>query len=214
MTDNNLNCISSEICKISKLLLRHKLVSGTSGNVSSRTNNGLLITPSGISNDKLCPEHIIEIDLQGNIIRGHLKPSSEWQMHTEIYLQRPEISSVIHTHSHYCSVISCTQQEIPPFHYMIAVAGGKNIRCAEYATFGSHELSQNAITALKDRTACLLANHGNIAIGGELRETLQLAIEIESLASQYCDLLNIGNAKIIPDKEMDIIIEKFKHYGQ
>jgi L-fuculose-phosphate aldolase len=145
--------------------------------------------------------------------KGELKPSSEWRIHKDIYENNENIKAVIHTHSSYCTALACTKRDIPAFHYMVAVAGGKDIKCAKYATFGTKELSENVIKALEDRKACLLANHGMIAVGKSLDEALKLAVEIEELAKQYYLVLQLGDTNIICDEEMDKIIEKFKTYG-
>ncbi|MEE9160520.1 MAG: class II aldolase/adducin family protein, partial [Gammaproteobacteria bacterium] len=147
---------------------------GTSGNLSARTSQGYLITPSGIPYHQLKEADIVEMDLQGNVVHGDLKPSSEWHFHQDIYLAREEINAIVHVHSDYATGIACTRQDIPAFHYMVARAGGDSIRCAEYATFGTDALSLNGVKALQGRNACLLANHGMIALGESIDSAYKL----------------------------------------
>lgn len=187
---------------------------GTSGNLSARTSRGYLITPTGIPYLQLKDVDIVEMDFQGNVVQGGLKPSSEWHFHQDIYLAREEINSIVHVHSDYATGLACTRQDIPAFHYMVAKAGGDSIRCAEYATFGSETLSQNAIMALDGRKACLLANHGVIALGESIGSAYKLAEEIEDLARQYCISKQFGETVLLDDEEMKINLEKFKTYGK
>jgi len=186
---------------------------GTSGNVSVRGENGFLITPSGMAYDDLTPDDIVNVDMDGTYI-GPLKPSSEWRFHRDIMLVRQDVNAIIHTHSKYATTLACLRQDLPPFHYMIAVAGGKTVRCAPYATFGSQELSDNALTALTDRKACLLANHGMIVAAENLDKALAIAHELELLCEQYINALQVGEPHILSDAEMDEVIEKFKTYGK
>src|SRR5690606_5171568 len=158
---------------------------GTAGNLSVRVAEGFLITPSGVPYDSLQPSDIVLLDPRGTVVSGSLAPSSEWRFHRDIYAKRPEAGAVVHVHSPYATAIACTRRDIPAFHYMVAVAGGDSIRCAAYATYGTGELSRNALRALAGRRACLLANHGLIALGADLRAALALAEEVEELARQY-----------------------------
>ncbi len=187
---------------------------GTSGNLSVRTPQGYLITPTGIPYIQLKEADIVEMDLKGNIIHGDLKPSSEWHFHQGIYQAREEINAIVHVHSDYATGIACTRQDIPAFHYMVAKAGGNSIRCAEYATFGSEALSENAVKALEDRRACLLANHGMIILGEDLDFAYKLAEEVENLAKQYCISKQLGEVVLLDDDEMDLNLKKFKTYGK
>ena len=187
---------------------------GTSGNLSVRTPQGYLITPTGIPYIQLKEADIVEMDLKGNIIHGDLKPSSEWHFHQGIYQAREEINAIVHVHSDYATGIACTRQDIPAFHYMVAKAGGNSIRCAEYATFGSEALSENAVKALEDRRACLLANHGMIILGEDLDSAYKLAEEVENLAKQYCISKQLGEVVLLDDDEMDLNLKKFKTYGK
>ena len=185
---------------------------GTSGNVSCRWRDGLLITPSGLPYRCLTPEDIVYLTLAGEA-EGRHAPSSEWRFHRDILATRPEAAAVVHTHSTYATILAIRGMEIPALHYMIAAAGGSTIRCAPYATFGSEDLSQNALAALEDRTCCLLANHGVIATGPSLDKALWLAGEVELLAQQYVYCLMLGGPNLLPDEEIDRVTEKFKSYG-
>jgi L-fuculose-phosphate aldolase len=185
---------------------------GTSGNVSVRTVEGFLITPSGIAYSALTPENIVLMNLNGEILSGRM-PSSEWRFHCDIYLHRDDAQAIVHTHSVYATALACLEKDMPAFHYMVAMAGGKDIRCAPYATYGTQALSDLALVALEDRKACLLAHHGVIATGADLSRAFALASEIETLAQQYLIALTIAQPTILSDKEMDKVVEKFVHYG-
>ena len=186
---------------------------GKAGNVSARSDDGYLVTPSGLAYEETSAADIVRMDLQGNT-SGRRTPSSEWRFHQDIYLARPEVNAIVHTHSPYATTLACMGLEIPAFHYMVAVAGGKNIRCAPYATFGTQALSDHAVAALQGRNACLLANHGLIAVGPLLKAALALAVEVESLCGQYWRVLQIGKPILLSDAEMDVVLEKFRTYGQ
>ena len=185
---------------------------GTSGNASVRQKNNFLVTPSGIAVKDMTTSQMVEMDMQGAVIRTG-KPSSEWRFHRDIYLARPEVNAVIHTHSMFATTLACLQKEIPPFHYMIAIAGGSNIRCSKYQLFGTQALSNAAILALKDRRACLLAKHGMIAIGRDLAQAMEIAFEVEGLCEQYWRALQIGTPENLTLDEMDEVFEQFKGYG-
>lgn len=185
---------------------------GTSGNVSVRVETGFLITPSGIPYDEMAPAEIVEMDLEGGY-RGDLAPSSEWRMHRDIYRGHPEAGAVVHTHATFCTALACLRREIPAFHYMVAVAGGASIRCADYATFGTQALSDNMLEALEGRSACLLANHGMICFGPELKKALGLAVEVETLARQYWHASQAGEPVLLSEAEMNTVLERFKSYG-
>jgi L-fuculose-phosphate aldolase len=186
---------------------------GTSGNVSVRWNNGLLITASGLAYEASAPEDIIYVEMDGTPHGPH-NPSSEWRFHRDILRERPDIQAIVHAHPPYCTAQAITGNAIPAVHYMIAAAGGPTVRCAPYATFGTDELSRNAIEALRDRQACLLANHGLIACGPTLRNALWVAIEVETLAKQYAISLQLGKPVILSDEEIAHVTEKFRtSYG-
>lgn len=186
---------------------------GTSGNVSVRAEGGFLITPSGMSYQDLCPDDIVLMDMDGNFKSARV-PSSEWRFHLDIYVQRDDINAIVHTHSLRATALSCLNREIPAFHYMVAVAGGHNIRCSPYATYGTQALSDHAIHALRRRYACLLGHHGVIATGDKLFAALALAGDVECLAHQYLDILKIAEPDILSREEMDKVVEKFKTYGE
>jgi len=186
---------------------------GVAGNVSARFGDGLLITPSGIPYDRLTPADIVFLNRDGKP-QGKRPPSSEWRFHYDILQNRADAGAVLHAHSPYCTSLACLGREIPAFHYMIAVAGGDSIRCAPYTTFGTQELSDHALAALEGRKACLLANHGMICIERELESVLALALEVETLARQYCQALQLGEPNILSADEMRRVLEKFKTYGK
>lgn len=190
------------------------LSAAATGNVSVRCGEGLLISASGIDYADMQSEDAVLIDLDGNILVGERRPSSEWRMHCDIYRERAELNAVVHTHSAYATALACQRRSIPPFHYMITRAGGHDIPCAEYATFGTRELSHNVVTTLRGRRACLLANHGQIAAGPDLASALRLTWEVEELARQYCLVLQTGEPVLLDEAELDRVAEQFRHYGQ
>ncbi len=185
---------------------------GASGNLSLRVDNGFLITPSGLEYDICTPESMVFMTLQGDWT-GEIQPSSEWRFHRDIFLEREEAGAIVHAHAHWCTTLACQRLHIPPFHYMIAMAGGATIRCAKYATFGTQALSDNILAALKDRKACLIANHGMLTLQSTLDKALALAVEVEHLARVYSQCLMMGEPVLLSDEEMNKVIEKFKTYG-
>ena len=187
---------------------------GTAGNVSVRVPGGLLITPSGVSYAELRPADIAQLNQAGELIAARLAPSSEWRFHCDILARRSDVGAVVHVHSAFATAIACTRRNIPAFHYMIAVAGGDSIRCAPYATFGTAALSRHALGALRGRQACLLANHGQIALGADLPAALAMAQEVEELARQYWLSQQLRRPVLLAAKEMAVIREKFKNYGR
>lgn len=186
---------------------------GTAGNVSVRCGDGLLITPSGLPADTLMPQQMVRMDMAGRH-EGQLKPSSEWRIHRDIYAAKPEVNAVVHAHAPHAVSLSCLRIPIPPFHYMVAAAGGKDIPCARYATFGTQALSDAVLEALSARRACLMANHGLVAVGSDLQGALALAEEVEELAAQYWRARLLGEPVLLSDAEMDEVLERFRHYGQ
>ena len=178
----------------------------------------MLITPTGKVYDTLKPDDIVFVDGDGAVLGDQLKPSSEWRFHLFAYDARPDRSAIVHTHSMHATVLACVNKPIPAFHYMVAVAGGKDIPVVPYATFGTDELGRHVAKGLKDRDACLMASHGQIAIGETLASALELAFEVETLAEQYFKVLLLGQADLSPeilsDKAMAEMVEKFKSYGQ
>jgi L-fuculose-phosphate aldolase len=206
--------LRKEIIATALEMSRSGLSPGRSGNVSCRFKDGMLITPSGRRYDETDPDDIVFVAADGSVPKRQLKPSSEWHFHLAVYKERPDAEAVVHAHSTHATVLACAHKPIPAFHYMVGVAGGDDIPCAPYATFGSEELARHVARVLKDRDACLLANHGQIALGPTLANALELAFEVESLAEQYYKVLALGAARLLDDAEMKRIAEKFKHYGR
>ena len=218
MTDLNAAASGAElrtmVVSACRELTRRGLTHGTSGNVSVRCGaRRFFVSPSGMDYEVLQADDVPLMDLNGRWF-GRCRPSSEWRFHRDILESRPDVGAIVHTHSPRATALACTGRGIPAFHYMIAVAGGRDIRCAPYYTFGTQELSDAALTALKDRKACLLANHGVIATGADLAIAVALAGEIENLALQYSAALTLGEVRILDDAEMSRVIEKFRTYGQ
>jgi L-fuculose-phosphate aldolase len=186
-----------------------------SGNASLRWGEGLLITPTGRAYDRLLPEDIVYLELDGSCPPGQLLPSSEWRFHCDILHAFPAANAVVHVHSTHATALACLGEGIPAFHYMVAVAGGDRIPCAGYATFGSRELSDNVLHALEGGLrACLMANHGQVTTGKTLSDAYALAEEVENLARQYMLARTLGPTRNLPPEEMAVVLEKFKHYGQ
>ena len=186
---------------------------GTSGNISLRWKDGILVTPTGVPYEELKPEDICWQHLDGNV-KGKLEISSEWRFHIEIQRHRPDVNAVVHTHSNHATALAIQEMEIPAIHYMVAAGGGPNIRCAPYATFGTQELAKNALTALKNRSCCLLAHHGVIATGSSLSTALWLASEVETIAKQYILILSTGQKpKLLSDAEIERVRTKMSGYG-
>lgn len=185
-----------------------------SGNVSCRWVGGMLITPTGMDYGDLLPDDIVMMSHDGVVAEGQRAPSSEWHMHGAIYAARGEAGAIVHAHSDHAVSLAVMGRDIPPFHYMVALLGGRDIRCAPYATFGTEALGRHAVTALVDRKACLLAHHGQIAFGGDLAEALKLAHEVETLSGQYWRALQLGVPPLLDDAEMARCVGKFHNYGQ
>jgi len=208
--------LKAEVIKYSKKLNITNLSALRSGNISVRVKekgvNGFYITPSGRKYDSLKPKDIVFVSLKGIYDKKKGKPSSEWRFHQDIYVNKKDAKAVVHAHSTCATAVSTHQKSIPAFHYMVAVAGGEDIKCSKYATFGTKNLSRNIIKALKNRTACLIANHGQVAFGDNLKKTFELAEEIENICHQYINALRIGIPKILSTKEMKIVLGKFKNY--
>lgn len=208
---------ASQIVEASQRLVSIGMNRGSCGNISARCettfkgSDSFLVTPSGIDPEKMPPESICLMNMSGETVEGS-KPSSEWRMHRDIYDARPEIHAIVHTHSPFATTLACMQLEVPPFHYMIAVTGGNTIPCAPYALFGSQELSDSALDCLENRYACLLAHHGMLALGHNLEHAMAIAIEVESLCEQYWRILQTGHLKILSEKQMSAVHEKFRDY--
>ncbi len=191
---------------------------GRSGNVSGRFKDGMLITPTGMAYHELEADDIVFVAGDGSVAGKQRKPSSEWRFHLGAYQARPDRHAVVHTHSLHATVLSCVKKPIPAFHYMVAAAGGSDIPCVPYATFGTDELARHVARGLKERDACLMASHGQIAIGENLEAALELAFEVETLAEQYYKVLLLGelnvSSDVLTDAAMEEMVEKFKTYGQ
>ena len=210
-TDEALRKALIEACRE---LVRRDLASGTSGNVSLRRDERrFFVSPTGMPYDALEAKDIPLLDFEGRWF-GRRRPSSEWRFHRDIFKSRRDVGAIVHTHSPRATALACTGRGIPAFHYMVALAGGSDIRCARYFTFGTQQLSDAALTALEGRRACLLANHGVIAVGADLSAALALAGEVENLAAQYCAALSVGEVRILDESEMQRVVEKFRTYGK
>ncbi len=185
---------------------------GTAGNLSVRQAEGMLITPSGVPYDRLTEASLVRLDAAGVVI-GDGKPSSEWRFHQAIYANRPEAGAIVHCHSPHATALACLGRPIPAFHYEVAFAGGPDIRCAAYATFGTQALSDNVLEALEGRRACLIANHGMVCFGEDMARALFLAHEVEQLARIYALCIYMGEPRILDDEEMKRVQAAFAHYG-
>ena len=212
-----------------QLLLRQQLVSvgrrmndiglnqGTSGNLSVRIEGGMLVTPSSLPYEQMQANDLVALDLKGQPLQsGQRRPSSEWRLHADVLASRPEAMAVLHCHPIHATALACHDRGIPAFHYMVAVAGGDDIRCAPYATFGTAELSTHVVTALVQRHACLLARHGLVTLGADLEAALQVAVEVETLARMYLQALQLGAPPLLSAAQMQQVHAQFKglHYGQ
>jgi L-fuculose-phosphate aldolase len=187
---------------------------GASGNLSARTERGYIITPSGVTGESLGPDDLVYMGEDWTHGGGQREPSSEWRLHRDVYRVRPEVHGVVHTHSPYATSVACLRRAIPAFHYEVAFAGGHDIRCADYATFGTQELSDRALQALEGRRACLLANHGVVATGATLEEAVTLAEKVEFLARVYWQALQVGEPTLLDEVEMARVVDKFLTYGK
>jgi L-fuculose-phosphate aldolase len=205
--------LRSEMVRITKQLDEQGLNRGTSGNLSVRFKDGMLITPSGMGAEGLTEDDIVFVNMDGTS-RGRWQPSSEWLFHRDIYMQRAEVGAVVHTHSVAATALACLRKAIPPFHYMIALMGGNNIRCAKYATFGTQQLSDHALAALRGRKACLLSNHGMIAAGADLAEAFRITVEVETLSGMYLLALQAGEPVLLSAQEFQDAQNRFAGYGK
>lgn len=205
--------LRNEIIRTSLRMNELGINQGKAGNLSARINDGFLITPTGIFYEEVKPDQIVAMRLDGTHTTDVL-PSSEWRFHRDIYAARNEVNAIVHTHAPYATTLACMDRGIPSFHYMIAVAGGNDIRCAPYATFGTQQLSDHVIEALCDRKACLMSHHGMIACGDNLQSALALAVEVETLARIYWQALQIGQPVLLDEAEMRTVADKFQTYGQ
>ena len=208
--------LKAEVIKYSKKLNITNLSALRSGNISVRAKEkgveGFYITPSGMKYTSLKIKDIVFVSLKGVFDKKKSKPSSEWRFHQDIYVNKKEAKAIVHAHSTCATAVSSHQKSIPAFHYMVAVAGGEDLKCTKYATFWTKQLTRNIIKALKNRSACLIANHGQVAFGDNLEKAFELAQEIENICHQYINALRIGIPKILSKKEMKIVLGKFKNY--
>lgn len=206
--------LRAEIVHTAREMTRVGINQGTAGNISVRVEDALLITPSSLPYDRMVPEDIVEMKFDGSW-EGR-RPSSEWRFHRDILAHRKDVDVVLHCHSIYAATLACKFLDIPAFHYMVGVAGGTTIRCSDYATYGTQALSDTALVALEDRMACLLGQHGQIALGKTLEGALAMAVEVETTARMYYQVLTLGEPNIIDDEEMARVIEQMRRmsYGQ
>ncbi len=211
-----MNKLKSEVIKYSKKLNITNLSALRSGNISVRVKekgvNGFYITPSGVKYSSLKPKDIVFVSLKGRFDKKKGKPSSEWRFHQDVYVNKKDAEAIVHAHSTCATAVSTHNKSIPAFHYMVGVAGGNDIKCAKYATFGTRKLSKNILSALKNRCACLISNHGQIAFGKNLENAFELSQEVENICHQYINALRIGIPKILSKKEMKIVLGKMKNY--
>ena len=204
--------LRSEIIRYSKMLNSKKLSALRSGNISARYKKGFLITPSGKKYSNLQNSDIVFVNIDGTFDKKKNAPSSEWKFHQDIYINKKDAKAIVHAHSTNATAISTHKKGIPSFHYMVAVAGGNDIKCAKYSTFGTRDLSKNILKALKARKACLIANHGQIAFEESLSKAFELAEEVENISLQYITSLKLGKPKILSLLEMKKVLSKVKNY--
>lgn len=202
------------VLETARSMSRSGLSPGRSGNVSARVADGMLVTPSGIAYDQMEAADIVHVCADGSVPPGQRRPSTEWHFHLAAYRARPDMNALVHTHSLNATVLACAGKPIPAFHYMVAVAGGTDIPLVPYATFGTEELAGHVARGLADRKACLMAHHGQVAMGTSLSAALELAHEVEVLAEQYLKVLTLGPAACLSEAEMAVVLEKFKSYGR
>ncbi len=206
--------LREEIVATARAMSASGLSPGRSGNVSARWQDGMLITPSGLAYDVMAADDIVFVAADGTAAAGQRAPSTEWHFHLAAYRVRSDLHALVHTHSLHATVLACAQKSIPAFHYMVAVAGGSDIPLVPYATFGTAELAAHVAEGLRARKACLMAHHGQVAMGTTLAAALELAHEVEVLAEQYFKVLALGPPQLLPETEMRLILEKFKTYGR
>ena len=204
-----------QVIEYSLKLLSEGLTNGTAGNVSifNREEGLVAISPTGVNYSELTPEMISVVDLDGKLIEG-LKPSSELEMHMILYRNRGDVNAVIHTHPVYTTVLACLREDLPAIDYMIAVTGATKVRCAEYASYGTKELAENAYKAMGSSLAVILANHGLTTAGKDIANAFNITVQVEYISNLYIKAKNIGEPIILPDNEMNSMLERFKTYGQ
>lgn len=206
--------LRSELVTTARRMSELGLTPGMSGNVSVRTGSGLLVTPSGMPYGALTAEDLVDLKADGTARPGQRTPTTEWQLHRDLLAARPEVNAIVHTHSLFCTAISCLRRAIPGIHYMVALSGGDEIPCADYATYGSAELAVNVVRALGEGRACLMANHGMVAVGDSLASALRLAAETETLAAQYWHACQLGQPVVLGREELARVRHQFASYGQ
>jgi L-fuculose-phosphate aldolase len=202
-----------ELIRVARQMAAEHLVRGTSGNLSVRDGDGYWITPTGLPYELLQPTDVVFMSLAGRV-EGCRAPSSEWQVHHDLYVARPQVGAVLHAHPPFAVALACLRREIPAFHYMVARFGGDNVRCAGYATYGTQELSDAVLLALRDRTGCLLANHGILVCGSDLDQALGSGVELEELCGQYWRACQLGEPVLLSAAEMALVLARFAGYGQ
>lgn len=205
--------LKAELIATARAMATAGLNKGTAGNLSLRQGEGFLITPTGMDYADLEIADIPWMGLDGRV-EGKRQPSSEWRFHRDIYAARPEAGAVLHAHSPFAVSLACQRREIPPFHYMIARFGGATVRCSDYALFGTQALSDAALIAMAERQACLLANHGMLVYGRDLKQVLDLGIELEGLCEQYWRTCQLGEPVLLDNEEMAAVMQRFQGYGQ
>jgi len=206
--------LRTRIVEVMQAMEAKGLNRGTSGNVSARLGEGMLVTPSGVPPERLTPEAMVFIGGDDSIAEGQMRPSSEWRMHMQILRRRPDVNGVVHCHSRHATILACAGRPLPAIHYMVGVSGGASVPVAPYATFGSTELADVVVDALEGRYAALMANHGQITVAPSLNSALLIAEEIEEQAAVYWGALAIGGPNLLSDAQMDEILVRFKSYGQ
>ncbi len=201
-----------DLTRIYREMDRAGLIFLAAGNISIRHGAGMLISPAGASAESIAAESFVPARFDGSCDTGQ-RPSSEWSMHASIYAAYPQAEAVVHTHSDYCVAMACTNQALPPFHYMIAAFGGGDVRCTPYVTYGSPELGDAAVEALEQRTACLLGNHGMVSHGMSLRRAFNAALRLEILCRQYIRARQAGEVAMLEDSDIEIAVERYRSYG-
>jgi L-fuculose-phosphate aldolase len=202
-----------ELIRVARRMAAEHLARGTSGNLSVRDADGYWITPTGVPYDRLEPTDVVFMSLAGRV-EGDRAPSSEWRLHRDLYAARPGVGAVLHAHPPFAVALACLRREIPAFHYMVARFGGDDVRCAGYATYGTQELSDAALLALRERSGCLLANHGILVCGRDLDQALGLGVELEELCGQYWRACQLGEPVLLSAQEMAVVLARFAGYGQ
>ena len=209
--------LRQQLVNVARRMNSTGLNQGTSGNLSARIEGGILVTPSSLPYEQMEADDLVALDLKGQPLREQQRrPSSEWRLHADVLNGRSEATAVVHCHPIHATALACHDRGIPAFHYMVAVAGGDEIRCAPYATFGTKELSDNVVEALGSRNACLLARHGMVTLGKDLESALRVAVEVETLARMYLQALQLGEPPVLSSAQMQAVHAQFRglHYGQ